>query len=612
MGPMCLSLLCLVPLLTLVPLVVLALVSTEWVTAQSMHSSKSSEIFCYHSRMDSQTLTTKSRPSVKPWVWSPPELPVLNRPSMPSLPRWRCLQHWNRTSAPLQKTSALSLHAFAKLKRMQRPSPMVPTRQDLGTYLDIVTAPQPLGLSGPMAQGHLMTVEIRGVDLILSPAPKMNNRRSAVLLRFPCEQYHKGITKWINNLWEESNVPARTTSLSEFIAKQVLCRSGLLLKHEPNVKTLLFGYKDDGISLCNFYSPFLLHQYKYLCPPIQINWRPERLESNVRLCGENWLNHQINVLFPDRDDEGAFIIPALDTRSHVPQHQRSQKRSWKTGGQACSSGSGQLFTLVALDMCVLGVSGEVLQRVISQAKQVNVWWPPFASSPCCRLACRGALFCGFPFRWFLHFALSLTRSIIVHVATPHSRVNPLSECSRPCDNLSFLCFTALWLQQSQSLLMQENQPGKDIDLTCFKTFPIKATTSLLVGPMSLDWPVDPIARIDQSRPSSSPEDPNDEHKRGALPASTRSRWRQDALRPPQVLQGIAGRDTCGHFPDGGLRCITWNTRGLVGSVFSSQKNRELEPAYFREALWQQQHLMSPGGSRKGWVSPGYSGVGSAI
>ena len=31
--------------------------------------------------------------------------------------------------------------------------------------------------------------------------------RSAVLLRFPCEQYHKGITKWIDNLWEETNMP---------------------------------------------------------------------------------------------------------------------------------------------------------------------------------------------------------------------------------------------------------------------------------------------------------------------------------------------------------------------------------------------------------------------
>ena len=32
--------------------------------------------------------------------------------------------------------------------------------------------------------------------------------RSAVFLQFPCEQYHKGITKWIDNLWEESNLPA--------------------------------------------------------------------------------------------------------------------------------------------------------------------------------------------------------------------------------------------------------------------------------------------------------------------------------------------------------------------------------------------------------------------
>ena len=30
--------------------------------------------------------------------------------------------------------------------------------------------------------------------------------RSAVLLRFPCEQHLKGITKWIDTLWEESNM----------------------------------------------------------------------------------------------------------------------------------------------------------------------------------------------------------------------------------------------------------------------------------------------------------------------------------------------------------------------------------------------------------------------
>ena len=159
------------------------------------------------------------------------------------------------------------------------------------------------------------------------------------------------------------------------------------------------------------------------------------------------------------------------------------------------------------------------------------------------------------------------------------------ECSRPCDNLSCLFFIALRLQQCQSILVQEIQLAKDIDLTCFKTLPIKATTCLQVGPMSLDWPVDPIAGSDQSSPSSSHEDPNDEHQGGALPASSHSRWRRDALQPPQVQHGTAGRDTCGHFPDGGLRCITWNTRGLVGSVFfSSQTNRELKLKYFRKLL----------------------------
>ena len=54
-------------------------------------------------------------------------------------------------------------------------SPVVPTRQDHGTYLDIVTAPQPLGPSCPMAQGHLMTVEIRGVDLILMEMTKVHS-----------------------------------------------------------------------------------------------------------------------------------------------------------------------------------------------------------------------------------------------------------------------------------------------------------------------------------------------------------------------------------------------------------------------------------------------------
>ena len=190
-----------------------------------------------------------------------------------------------------------------------------------------------------------------------------------------------------------------------------------------------------------------------------------------------------------------------------------------------------------------------------------------------RLAGRGAFFFrGFPFRWVLHFALSFIRCLTVQDATLVPW-RTLFACERPDNDLSCLFFTVLLLQRSQSMLVQENQPVKDVHLTCFKMFPIKATTCLQVGPMSLDWPLDPIARFDQSRPSSFPDDSIDEQQRGDLPASTRSRWRQNALQPPQILQGLAGRDICGPFPDGGLRCIAWNTKGLVGSFFSKQKNR---------------------------------------
>ena len=114
--------------------------------------------------------------------------------------------------------------------------------------------------------------------------------------------------------------------------------------------------------------------------------------------------------------------------------------------------------------------------------------------------------------------------------------------------------------------------------------------------MFLDWPVDPFARFDHSRPSLFPEVPNDEQQRGALPASTRSRWRQNALHaPPQVLQRIAGWDGYGPFLTGGLRCITWNTRGLIGPVFSKQKNREFKHKYLKK-LFINNNIVCPGGS----------------
>ena len=78
--------------------------------------------------------------------------------------------------------------------------------------------------------------------------------------------------------------------------------------------------------------------------------------------------------------------------------------------------------------------------------------------------------------------------------------------SRCCFTLitSCLLFSALWLRCNQSLLVQETQPAKDFDLTCSTTFMFRDATCLQVGPMSLDWPVNPFGRSDPSRSSLSP------------------------------------------------------------------------------------------------------------
>ena len=127
------------------------------------------------------------------------------------------------------------------------------------------------------------------------------------------------------------------------------------------------------------------------------------------------------------------------------------------------------------------------------------------------------------------------------------------------------------------------QQTDDIDVTCYKTLPTKSVTCSQVGPMSLEWPVALPAGPDQSCLPSSHEDPNDEHPEGALPSLPHLRWRRDARQPPQSPRGSLDRNTCVHIP-AGLRCVTWHTRGLVGSLTSSQLSSEQTHNYFRRRI----------------------------
>ena len=168
----------------------------------------------------------------------------------------------------------------------------------------------------------------------------------------------------------------------------------------------------------------------------------------------------------------------------------------KLGRSACLSTSGDLLLLQFFDHHL--PSGRFACNGLLLSKKSLPNWSPAFSPP----GGSRRLFPRFPFAMGSTFCALFDSLPDRNILPPGG--SSIHECGRPYDTMSCLFFTALWLQQSQSILMQEIQPAKDIDLTCFKTFPIKATTCLQVRPMSLDWPVDPIARFDQSRPSSSP------------------------------------------------------------------------------------------------------------
>ena len=363
-----------------------------------------------------------------------------------------------------------------------------------------------------------MTMEIQDVDLIRSQAPRMNKHEVPSYYGSLANNTTKGLRSG-SIIFGKNPICQHTTSLSEFISTQVPFRSGLFLKHEPNVKTLLLDIK-------MMVSPV---QLTVLCAtPIQLSLsanpnhlKTERLENNLRFCGECW---QINSNFSSLMEMTKVHSPS--PRSTLA-HMSAALKIEETGLENLCSNLpplevDKLLPLLHL-ICVFLVfllkfcNGFSLKQTMLMCDG-----RPFASSPFCRLVSRGALFRGFPFRWVLHFVLSLTRSVMVHDATPCTREGSLSECVCTGETLSCLFFTDLWLQSIQSILVQETQSAKDIDLTCFKTFPIKAATCLRIGPMTLDWPVDPFTRFDHFRSSLSPEVPSDDHQRDALPASTRS------------------------------------------------------------------------------------------
>ena len=137
---------------TLVLLPVLLLILTRRIAAPTRWRKKS----------------TKSMNSYHSSCKTHPELKIVSRGLLRQSPPSR------RKSQVLSKLLGASWLALPHWKKVQLLALVALTRQDLGTYSDVVMAPQPLGLLGPKVQGHLMTIEIRDVDLIPCQALRMN------------------------------------------------------------------------------------------------------------------------------------------------------------------------------------------------------------------------------------------------------------------------------------------------------------------------------------------------------------------------------------------------------------------------------------------------------
>ena len=293
------------------------------------------------------------------------------------------------------------------------------------------TATGSLGSHGPGSSANNRNTR-RRLDTFSSPEDEQS--RSAVLLQFSFEQYHKGVTKWITSLWEDSNMPAYNKPF------RIHCKAGsvmarLVFETRAKCQDVVARYQEDGIPY-EIDSPFC-------CARTTITVRQSKsiedreIGINLHPCGECWqISSKFSTLMK-------MTKLHLSSQRSTPAHRSSALKIEETVLEnLCSNlrfffGSGQMFTLAAPDLYFPGVSREVLQRIISMCDG-----RPFSSPLFRRLAGRGVFFRGFPFRWVLHFVLSSTRSVIIHDATSCSKEDSLDECQRTCDTMSCLFFIA--------------------------------------------------------------------------------------------------------------------------------------------------------------------------
>ena len=205
------------------------------------------------------------------------------------------------------------------------------------------------------------------------------------------------------------------------------------------------------------------------------------------------------------------------------------------------------------------------------------------------------------------WAKCLTRNVLLHGAGCCSTEDSLCERVGPRDTLSCF-FSALWLPRSQSLLVQEIQSAKDIDLTCFKTFPIKAATCLCpwIGLwILLPGLINPELLLLLKFPTTN----NNEalFQPPHVPVGNRMLFHHHS-KHCSVLQ--VGMDVALSLQE--VCCVLLGTPGVsLDKFFPQQKKREFKLKYLKR-LSDINNILSSGSTWKRRVSTGFPGVGSAV
>ena len=148
-----------------------------------------------------------------------------------------------------------------------------------------------------------------------------------------------------------------------------LCVPGVSSEVLQRVISQASRYKDDG----TFYEvdgPFCQ------CRTNIVVRQPKTLED--REIGKQFaplwkaLAEKLEVLFPEGDGTGTFIVPALDVRSQVLSIKDRRNGVGKPVFKLAPFGNGEVFARTAPDLHVPGIPDDVLQQVISQASTANV------------------------------------------------------------------------------------------------------------------------------------------------------------------------------------------------------------------------------------------------